>query len=113
MNSVEQEICLLLHDLFLSFPNISAKLRYKIPFYYQKSWLCYLNPQKGGGVELVFLRGWEMSNAQGVLEDKGRKQVRGLTIKTVKDLNVDLISELFAEALIIDESSPYRLNRKG
>jgi len=63
-----------------------------------------LNPQKKGGVELVFLRGKDMSNVQGVLERKGRKQVAGLLIKDNKSVNLELISELFAEALIIDES---------
>lgn len=104
MNTVEQEICLLLHDHFMSFPAIKSKLRYRIPFYYQYSWICYLNPQKKGGVELVFIRGKDMSNVQGVLERKGRKQVAGLLIKDNKSVNLELISELFAEALIIDES---------
>lgn len=104
MDIVEQEICLLLHDLFISFPAIESKIRYRIPFYYQYSWICYLNPQKKGGVELVFLRGKDMSNAQGILDFKGRKQVSGLMIKSHKDIDLKLVSELFAEALIIDES---------
>ena len=113
MNELEQEICLLLHDFFMSFPGIESKVRYKIPFYYAKSWICYLNPQKKGGVELVFLRGCEMSNAQGMLLSKGRKQVMGLLIENSRAIDLELISELFAEAMIIDDESPYKLKSKN
>ncbi len=48
----QQEIMLHLHELLTSYPEVSGKIRYKIPFYYRKSWICYLNPTKYGSVEL-------------------------------------------------------------
>ena len=63
-----------LDQLILEYPKVISKLRYKIPFYYQKSWICYLNPIRDQGVELVFIRANELSNEQGILDAKGRKQ---------------------------------------
>lgn len=101
-----------LHDLFTSFPEITSKIRYRIPFYYHKSWICYLNPTKDGGIELAFTRGNELSNEQGLLESKGRKQVCGITFYQSKDIDEDLLAEIFQEALILDEQVPYASKRK-
>ena len=51
----EQRIILqFLHDLLMATPEVTSKIRYKIPFYYRKSWFCYLNPtKKPVGVEMV------------------------------------------------------------
>lgn len=42
----EKEIASYLHDLFTHRYGMTHKLRYKIPFYDIKKWLCYLNPIK-------------------------------------------------------------------
>ena len=100
-----------LHELICSYPNIVAKIRYKIPFYYQKSWLCYLNPVKDDRVELAFTRGNELSNVQGLLQSNGRKQVFGITFSSVKEIPEELIHEIFQEALLLDEEVPYKSKR--
>ncbi len=101
-----------LHELLSSFPEITGKIRYRIPFYDHKSWICYLNPTKDGGVELAFIRGNELSNDQGLLASKGRKQVRGITYYKANDIHEALILEVFQEALILDEEVPYASKRK-
>ena len=69
----EQKIMQYLNHLVMSFPGITGKISYRIPFYYRKSWICYLNLTKNGGVEFAFPRGNELSNEQGLLDSKGRK----------------------------------------
>lgn len=105
----QQTILQLLHDLLMSTPEVTSKIRYKIPFYYRKSWICYLNPTKKPlGVELVFTRGIELSNQQGLLESKGRKQVAGVTFTKVADVPVETLLEVIQEALYLDETVPYQ-----
>lgn len=107
----QREILLYLHHLFIDF-DLSTKIRYKIPFYYGKTWICYLNPIKKGGIELVFIRGNELSNSQGLLDNKGRKQVAGLEIFNVKDIPQETLREVIHEAILLDEMVPYASKRK-
>jgi len=101
-----------LNDLMISTPEVTSKIRYKIPFYYRKSWICYLNPiKKPIGVELVFIRGNELSNEQGLLDAKGRKQVAGVTFEKVEDIPVDPLLEVIQEAIWLDETTPYASKR--
>lgn len=103
-----REVMRYLHELFTNHLDLQDKIRFKIPFYYGKSWVCYLNPVKDDGVELVFLRGNELSNHQGLLESKGRKQVMGLTLYDYRDIPRDLLMEVVQEALLLDEVVPYK-----
>lgn len=96
----QREIMLYLHHLFLDM-NLMPKIRYRIPFYYRKSWICYVNPKKEG-VELVFLQGKQLSNTQGLLDDKGRKQVAGITLKSVDDIPHEAIFEIAQEAILLE-----------
>ena len=107
----QAKILQFLHDQLMAFPEMEAKLRYKIPFFYRKSWICYLNPIKKDGVELVFIRGNELSNEQGILEEKGRKQVRGIELYSVSDIPLNQLLEVVQEALILDEEVPYASKR--
>lgn len=91
-----------LHDLLMSFPQVTTKIRYKIPFYYRKSWVCYLNPVKNNGVELCFLKGSELSNEQAILEPTDRKMVRGIKYYNTDVIDEKLLREVINEALILD-----------
>jgi len=105
----QQAVLQFLNDLMMSNPEIIQKIRYKVPFYYRKSWICYLNPnKKTGAVEMVFLRGNELSNEQGLLEAKGRKQVLGVTFSKVIDIPVDTLMEVIQEAIWLDDTVPYQ-----
>ncbi|MEQ9036385.1 MAG: DUF1801 domain-containing protein [Gracilimonas sp.] len=99
------------HNLLTSFPTVSSAIKYRIPFYDQKTWVCYLNPLKNGKVSLCFLRGYELSNEQGLLESKGRKQVLSVDFGSVDEIPKDTIREIINEALFLDEAVPY--NPKG
>jgi len=111
-NADQQEVLQYLHNLLVGFPDIEPKLRYRVPFYYRKSWICYLNPKKVG-VELCFLRGNELSNSQGLLEARDRKQVYGIIFEKVKDIPTETLIETLQEAFLLDETVPYQSkNRK-
>lgn len=101
-----------LHDFLVDSYGLEPKLRYGIPFYYYRSWICYLNPLKEGGVELAFTRGNELSNVEGYLIDKGRKQVMGIEYHSFTDIDQDVLELLVAEAILLDESIPYASKRK-
>lgn len=97
-----------LHDLICTYPEVTSKIRYKIPFYFRKSWICYINPLKKGGVELCFLRADELSNESGVLDFKERKQVAGITILNAEDLPEEKIITVLQEAFVLDEAVKYK-----
>ena len=108
----QREIMLHLHGLLSTFPEVTGKIRYRIPFYFRKSWICYLNPMKNGSVELAFPRGNELSNAQGLLVANERKQVRGITFKKTEDIPEAAILEILAEAMMLDEEVKYASKRR-
>jgi len=95
-----QEIVLILDELFLSYPNVGSKIRYHIPFYDYNTWVCYINPlKKGEGVELVFLKGKELSEVFPFLEVNGRKLVAGITIKEITEDILEQVIMVWEEAL--------------
>jgi hypothetical protein len=118
MNEVEEyingfegdrlEVMRYLHDLMMDQPGISCKISFKIPFYYRNSWICYIYPQKKGGIEFVFTRGHELSNDQGLLDAKGRKEVAGIMLKKLNDIPQQGLLEVIQEAILLDESVPYK-----
>ncbi|MFT7612738.1 MAG: hypothetical protein ACI9J3_001701 [Parvicellaceae bacterium] len=93
-------------------PKVISKIRYHVPFYYLKSWLCYLNPRKDGSIDLSFIRGNELSNEQGILEARDRKQVRSLVFNDIKDVSEELLRNILQEAFLLDEIVPYTSKRK-
>ncbi len=108
----QRAVMLHLHNLLSGEMNLVAKIRFKVPFYYKKSWICYLNPRKNGLVEFSFLRGNELSNVQGLLQSKGRKQVFSITFENLADIPEKTINEIIQEALLLDETVPYASKRK-
>ena len=108
----QREVFDYFHNLLARQLELEAKIRFKVPFYYRKSWICYLNPLKHGGIEWAFLRGNELSNVQGLLDAKGRKQVMGIDIMNLSDLPLQTSLEILQEAILLDESVPYESKRK-
>lgn len=104
----QREVMVYFHRLLTSFPTVTAAIKYRIPFYDQNTWVCYLNPLKNGKVSLCFIRGYELSNTQGLLESKGRKQVLSIDFGRVSDIPEDAIREIINEALFLDETVPYK-----
>lgn len=109
----QQEILLYFHNLLTNELNLVDKIRFKVPFYYGKSWVCYLNPTKEGKIEYAFVRGNELSNAQGLLHNKGRKQVYSVEFEKISDIPVSTINEILQEAILLDETTPYQSKRKS
>jgi len=91
------------HHLFTEELQLTNKVRYKIPFYDGKTWICYLNPTKDAKIELVFLRGRELSNAQGLLNHKDRKMVSGIEFASVAEIPINAMNEIIQEAIYLDE----------
>jgi len=106
----QKEIMLFFHQLLLEL-NLYAKISYGIPFYYKKSWICYMNPRKNGSIEFAFTRGNELSNSQGILNDKGRKQVSSTEVKRLKEIPLESIQEIIHEAILLDNNVPYSVKK--
>lgn len=105
------EMLLFLYDYFDAFPTLEARYRYKIPFYFQKSWICYTNPKKNGAVELVFLRGRELSPFP-ILESRERKMVKGILYNSVEEIKLEQLEPILIEAMHLDLNTPFTLTKK-
>ena len=92
-----------LHDLLTKELGLEPKIRYSVPFYYGHSWICYLNPVAEERIELAFMKGWQLSNVQGILLSKDRKQVRGIDFAAPTDVPREVLLEVLQEALLLDE----------
>ncbi len=101
-----------LSRMLLDQPGVTGKITYKIPFFYRRSWLCYLNPLKDGGIEFAFTRGKELSNESGILKANGRKQVMGIIFNDIREIKQEAILEIIHEAILLDEREPYSIRRK-
>lgn len=91
---------------------ITSKIKYKIPFYYLKNWVCYLNPRKDESVDLCFIRGNELADENNVLEFRNRKQVKSIIFFDAKEIPFKIISNILQEAFILDETVPYTFRKK-
>lgn len=109
----QRELLMYFHSLFTDRLGLTAKIRYKIPFYYQKSWICYLNPKKDGKLDLAFIRANELSNASGLLQAKDRKQIASIELDPHTEIPEEAILEIMTEALELDQKTPYKSKRKG
>lgn len=109
----QREVMLYIHKLLSEELNLTDKLRFKIPFYYQKSWICYLNPINKNSIEFAFVRGNELSNTQHLLDSKGRKQVWSIELTKVSEIPVKEFAEIIQEAILLDETVPYASKRKA
>ncbi|MAY83604.1 MAG: hypothetical protein CMP59_05660 [Flavobacteriales bacterium] len=100
----QREVMLYLHELFVREYNLSPKIKYGIPFYFGNKWVCYLNPRKIGDIDLTFLRGSKIKGFDGVLETRDRKMVKSLVLDVNESIDEDLIHQLMALAMELDNS---------
>ena len=106
LDRLDEKQKLLFHALdhfFLQQFEMGRKIRYRIPFYDGQTWVCYLNPVKKSGIELVYLRGRDLFNAQGLLDARGRKMVAGVLIYELEEIPWRSLEEITQEALMLDE----------
>jgi filamentous hemagglutinin family protein len=109
----QRDVMVYFHHLLTMELNLEEKIRFGIPFYFGRSWICYLNPIKNQKIELAFVRGNELSNIQGLLDNKGRKQVYSIEFEKVSDIPEFVIHEIIQEAILLDETTPYESKRRG
>lgn len=98
-----RDVLVCLHEMLVEQYGLKTVLRYRIPFYDRYKWICYLNPVRDRGIELAFIRGAELSNAQGILDPGGRKHVAGIILDDVSLIPFQALDEIIHEALLIDE----------
>jgi hypothetical protein len=103
LTTSQKAIFQLVHQECITFHSLQLKMRYGLPFYDGKKWICYFNPQKSGMVELCFLNGQALSPRPGVIEAKGRKMVAGVTLKTVEDYLDKDVASILEEAVLFDQ----------
>lgn len=108
----QRAVMLYLHRLLVDEFGLVDKIKHRIPFYYGRSWICYLNPTQDGRVEFAFVRGSELANEQGLLDSRGRKQVSGVIFSRAADIPTEIVEELIQEAIVLDETVPYAAKRK-
>lgn len=104
-NANQKSIIQFWHSIFTTYPTVTSKIGFKVPFYYQRTWVCYLNPIKPNGVELVIMYGQQLSH-NNVLQTKGRKMVAGISFYSVEEIDDEMVTtvlEIFEEALQLDE----------
>lgn len=107
----QQKIMSFLHSELSAIEGISGKISYRVPFYYRKSWICYLNPVKPDKVELCFVRANEFTNNYAELDFKNRKQVAGILIHNVEDIPLETILDIMNEAVELDEKVKYNVRK--
>ena len=111
LNTKQASSILLLHDLIMENPGLEIKKRWKLPFYFRKSWICYFNILKNGDVEWAFVRGNELSNELGWIEDRGRKQICSVSFSGPEDIDVTKANTYLQEALLLDEHVKYSIRK--
>ncbi|MCA6364120.1 MAG: DUF1801 domain-containing protein [Bacteroidetes bacterium] len=113
-NAPEPERAVLnaLNTCLSGLPGVFVKMNYGLPFYYRNSWICYLALLKNGGVELAFTRANELSNEQGLLDFRNRKQVAGIIFRELRDINLNVLHEVIQEAILLDDTVNYSVRKK-
>lgn len=93
-----------LHDHIVEVdPPIEVRMAYGIPFFYKGKRFAYLNPLKNGDVDLGFTRGHAMKDFSGLLEEKGRAQIKTATFQTVEEVPWDTVTDWVQQAILLNE----------
>jgi len=111
LNEEQKAIVMSLHALIIENPGIQLKKKFKLPFYYRKTWICYFFMMKDGRVEWAFTRGNELSNEDGFLSSRGRKQVMSKEFGKVSEIDFSKARALIQEAILLDEHVPYTFKK--
>lgn len=94
------------HTILNAHPKMRDRISFGIPMFCVKKEICYFGIIKAKkGVEIGFHRGYQLSNEQGILEDKKRKYIHGVTFKDLNDFQEkeEAFNEVLQEAIILDE----------
>jgi hypothetical protein len=102
-NTHQQHLIYHLHHLIMTFSGVSTKLRFRIPFYDGRKWICYINPIKKNGVEVCFIKGFQLKPRPELVARK-RTMVKGISVYEINEEILFLIAEVFEEALALDKN---------
>ena len=95
--------------LFEAEPRFREKLSYGVPYFSRNRRVCFLWPSSAplgpaiAKVSFGFCYANQLSNAQGLLQSEGRKQVHIIRFSSLSEINEKLLLEIIQEALIVDE----------
>lgn len=107
---LHQQLSEAAHNLIVSLvPQVTYSVKWSVPYYQYHKALCYISPKKNSGIELCFHHGRLLSNEQGLLDMKNRKQIAGIEINDLEFLYHEAIAEVILEASTINEE----LQRSG
>ena len=102
-----------LRDLILgAHPGITEKLRYGSPFFDLSNWFIYISAPPGGAVDLCFLQGPQLTDPTGLLEARGRKEVRSVAVHAPGTPSEEALMTLIFEAVDVNLQSPTRIGVK-
>jgi len=87
--------------ILTSSEQITEQVKHKIPFYYYKGQLCYINPFDDR-VVLGFSRGADMPDEHGLLKGN-QKTVRHAVFYPDAEIDEEKVRNLIYEALIVNE----------
>ncbi|CCH53976.1 hypothetical protein BN8_03112 [Fibrisoma limi BUZ 3] len=89
-------------------PGITEKISWNVPFYtYRNQFVCYLNVLRNDeSIDVAFLRGMELTDETGRLEDRGRKTVKSLVVRFLTAADEELVLTYLHEALLLNETQP-------
>lgn len=101
-----KELAERINDFILTY-ELNIQFKYKTPFYYGKSWICYLViDKKGNNLNLNFVRANEL-DFDGILDFKGRKMVGSMDYKVGEDIDFETLSKILEGAVALDKNVPY------
>ena len=85
-------------------PYIEERLSYGVPYYYAHGGLCYLSVQRNLAY-IGFVHGYALDDASGILETKGRKQVKSISFASRQDWlqKREQVMRTLQEALLVNE----------
>ena len=107
----QREIVTFLHTWLVEDLGLVPKIRYRVPFYYQKTWMIYLSPTKKGVIDFSFIRGHQLSEEHTLLESRGRKMVKSLEIISLDTLPYEALEAAVQEAILIDKTIPNKISK--
>lgn len=108
-----RELVYAINEIILnSHPAIHSKIRFKIPFYFLHSWICYINPLKTGGIEWCFIHGQRLEDPHDILQSKDRIMIAGIEVKEPEDLNNEAVLDILYTAIEYDKQLAEKKKKK-
>jgi hypothetical protein len=96
-----------------SIPNVQLLIKWRVPFFMYHGHLCYLGKHKDH-ITIGFFYGHQLSNVQQKLHGEADKlkQVRYLRFYEKEQLYEDVVIEILAEAMMVNEENLKKKKRK-